>query len=371
MPERDLFEQAEFNMQVCNACRYCEGFCAVFPAMERRLTFAKADLRYLANLCHGCGACYYACQYAPPHEFGVNVPRNFAQVRVETYRRYAWPGFLAGLFERNGVVVSLATAAALALFLLATFYYQARDVIFAAHPGGDFYKVIPHGVMVWTFGLVALYVLLALTIGFVRFWRETGEPMHEFVEPAAFGRGILDALHLKNLKGGGDGCPYPDERPSHARRIYHHLTFYGFMFCFAATCVGTIYHYVFGWKAPYALTSLPVVLGTIGGIGLIAGPLGLLWLKSKRDPETDEPSQLGMDAGFLWLLLLTSVTGLALLALRETAAMGTLLAVHLGVVLGLFLVLPYGKFVHAVYRVAALVRAALERSRPMPNVTFE
>jgi hypothetical protein len=51
--------------------------------------------------------------------------------------------------------------------------------------------------------------------------------------------------------------------------------------------------------------------------------------------------------------------------------MGTLLAVHLGVVLGLFLTLPYGKFVHAVYRVAALVRAALERSRPMPNVTFD
>ena len=98
MPERELFAQAEFNMQVCNACRYCEGFCAVFPAMERRLTFAKADLRYLANLCHSCGACYYACQYAPPHEFHVNVPRNFAQVRAETYRRYAWPGFLASLF---------------------------------------------------------------------------------------------------------------------------------------------------------------------------------------------------------------------------------------------------------------------------------
>ena len=24
-------------MTICNACRYCEGFCAVFPAMTRRL----------------------------------------------------------------------------------------------------------------------------------------------------------------------------------------------------------------------------------------------------------------------------------------------------------------------------------------------
>ena len=63
------------KMQVCNACRYCEGFCAVFPAMARRLQFdSKADLNYLANLCHNCGACLHACQYAPPHEFAVNVP---------------------------------------------------------------------------------------------------------------------------------------------------------------------------------------------------------------------------------------------------------------------------------------------------------
>ena len=27
-------------MTICNACRYCEGYCAVFPAMEKRLTFS-------------------------------------------------------------------------------------------------------------------------------------------------------------------------------------------------------------------------------------------------------------------------------------------------------------------------------------------
>ena len=46
------------QMQICNACRYCEGFCAVFPAMTRRLEFGKADVNFLANLCHNCGACY-------------------------------------------------------------------------------------------------------------------------------------------------------------------------------------------------------------------------------------------------------------------------------------------------------------------------
>jgi citrate/tricarballylate utilization protein len=72
---------------------------------------------------------------------------------------------------------------------------------------------------------------------------------------------------------------------------------------------------------------------------------------------------LKMDVAFLILLGLTSLTGLMLLVLRATPAMGTLLAVHLGLVAGLFLTMPYGKFAHIVYRYAALIRNALEQAR--------
>ena len=72
---------------------------------------------------------------------------------------------------------------------------------------------------------------------------------------------------------------------------------------------------------------------------------------------------LNMDVAFLVMLFLTSVTGLALLVFRETAAMGILLVIHLGVVAGLFITLPYGKFAHVVYRYAALVRYAIEQRR--------
>jgi citrate/tricarballylate utilization protein len=106
------------QMQICNACRYCETFCAVFPAMTRRLQFGAGDVHYLANLCHNCGACLHACQYAPPHEFAVNVPRAMAQVRRETYTDYAWPRALGGLYRNNGVTLALATAGGLALFLV-------------------------------------------------------------------------------------------------------------------------------------------------------------------------------------------------------------------------------------------------------------
>lgn len=157
-----------------------------------------------------------------------------------------------------------------------------------------------------------------------------------------------------------------------ARRRFHHLTFYGFMLCFAATCVAKLFfHYALGRPAPYPLLSIPVVLGVIGGIGLLLGPVGLLWLRSSRDRALTDEKQAGMDAGFLVLLFLTSATGLALLALLASAAMGMLLAVHLAVVMALFGTMPYGKFVHGIYRYAALVRDALERARPAPKYSSD
>ncbi len=173
--------------------------------------------------------------------------------------------------------------------------------------------------MAWTFGAVSLFVVLAWSVGFVRFWRDTGELLGDFFQPVPFGRAVWDALTLKNLDGNGDGCTYPDETFSQVRRRYHHLTFYGFMLCFAATSVATLYHYVFGWEAPYALFSLPVLLGVAGGAGLLIGPAGLMRLKSRRDPALADPKQTGMDASFLVLLFLISLTGLMLLGLAREA----------------------------------------------------
>src|SRR5690606_36973279 len=121
--------------------------------------------------------------------------------------------------------------------------------------------------------------------------------------------------------------------PTQRRRVFHQITFYGFLLCFAATCVATVYHYVFGWVAPYPVTSLPVVLGTAGGIGLLVGPVGLLRLNLRRHAEHGDPAQRGMDLSFIVLLFLTSLSGLALLVLRDTRAMAPLLAIHLGVVM--------------------------------------
>jgi citrate/tricarballylate utilization protein len=339
--------EGERLMVICNACRYCEGYCAVFPAMERRLDFTGGDLRYLANLCHNCSECYYACQYAPPHEFAVNVPQVFAQIRAESYKKYAWPRYI-GLSALLTVPVGL----------LVTFLLAGGRTATAA----DFYAVISHNVMVTLFSALSVVIFTAHVAGFLRFWKDTGEGLGRFFTPSALLKAARDVLALTNLDSNGAGCTYPDAQHSGARRIYHHFTFYGFLLCLASTTVAAVYHFA-GNIAPHPYTSLPVILGTLGGAGLLIGPAGLYSLKRRLDPAIADATQDTSDISFLALLFLTSLSGLLLLAFRETPALGTLLAVHLGVVVGLFLMLPYGKFVHGIYRSAALVRSVLEAAR--------
>jgi len=367
----DLVERGAQVMTVCNACRYCEQYCPVFPAMERRTSFAKADLAYLANLCHNCGECLYACQYAPPHEFGINVPLTLAEIRVRSYEEYCWPRALGGFFRRQGVRTAflLAGAFAVVMWLLASIAGRAR--LWPTDRSADFYAVIPHAVMVAAFGSVFVFSLIAIGTGLVRFWRDVNhngrgasgpaDGVRPFVRRARpFGRAFHDALTLRHLQPGSVDCVSSEEDRSLWRRWFHHFTLYGFLLCFASTVVAAIYHTVFGWLAPYSYSSLPVILGALGGGGLILGPAGLFLLRRERDPALGGGILKGLDESFIALLFLTAVTGLALLFLRHQSGMGVVLVIHLAFVLALFVTLPYGKFVHSLYRLLALLIDARE-----------
>jgi citrate/tricarballylate utilization protein len=358
----DLVRDGERQMTICNACRYCEGYCAVFPAMEQRRIFTKADLVYLANLCFDCRDCYYACPYAPPHEFGVNIPKLMADLRADTYRDFTWPRILAGLFRHNLLTAILITAAALVLISFAVIVFIGEQTLLAQHLGaGAFYRVVPYAAITVPPLLIAGYGFAVMMAGVVRFWRETAGNSGGVIDFIALRRATRDAFCLTYMKGGGAGCNYPNEKSSSARRWFHHMVFYGFLLDFASTTVAASYDHFLGWQAPYPLLSWPVVLGTVGGAGLIAGASGLLYLKWKSDRAPAAERMLNIDVAFLGLLLLTSLTGFLLLCFRETAAMGTLLVLHLGIVAALFLTAPYGKSLHVFYRCAALVRYAVEQ----------
>src|SRR5215472_5720855 len=367
MPSLELLKETNRQLVICNACRYCEGFCAVFPAMERRRTFSDGDLTYLANLCFDCRACFYACQYAPPHEFAVNVPKVFSELRTATYRDYTWPGVLSGLFRRAGRAAALLGALCVAFVLLLVWGLRGSSVLLSSIGGeGAFYRVVPALAIVVPALAITAYGLAVLVIGAIRFWRASRAGVRRMVDLGSFLRAAGEAFSLRYMRGGGDGCNYPDAAFSHARRRLHHLVFYGFLLDLAATTVAAVYEHLFGWVAPYPLSSWPVVLGSIGGVMLVVGTSGLLYLKWRSDRDPADASMAGMDVAFVTALLLTSLSGLVLLIVRETALMPTLLVVHLGLVAALFLTLPYGKFTHLFYRYAALVRNSVEERAETP-----
>ena len=276
------------------------------------------------------------------------------------------------LYERAGLTVALALSGGLALFMVLAIAMNGR--LIHEPLAGNFYAIFPHNFLAVLFGVVFLLAILALGIGVTRFWREIsptkGGDLSEIASaakarvPAAV-EAVSDVARLKYLGGGhGDGCNEDDDAFTLWRRRFHQFTLFGFLLCFAATCVATLYHYLFNLHAPYAFTSAPVILGSLGGIGMIIGPVGLLWLNMRRDALRADVSQNAMDRGFIMLLLLVTATGFALLLLRDTRFMALWLAIHLGTVMALFLTLPYGKFAHGIFRSAALLKFNIEKRMP-------
>jgi citrate/tricarballylate utilization protein len=269
---------------------------------------------------------------------------------------------LAVAFDRNGAVVSFAAAFGIALILFLSIVLNNAATFWGAHPttGTSFYDVIP----LWAMQIVGIvtfgFSVTAMWMGARNFWRDAGS--REAVGPVAIAVALWDVLTLKNLGGGGNGCNDNSERFSMRRRNLHHGMFYGFLLCFAATTTGFIYDSFLGWPAPYPLLSLPVVLGTSGGLLMLVGTSGLFAMKFVDDPMPTVRRLLGGDVAMLVLLAMIALTGLILLAVRATSAMGLAMAVHLGFILAFFLVMPYSKMVHGVYRSAALLRRAAERN---------
>jgi len=343
-------EEARRQIEICNACRYCEGLCAVFPAINRNRTFTDSDVIQLANLCHNCRGCYYACQYIEPHEFSLNLPKVLAEVRQDSWQEFAVPGAVAKAFNKSGVAIALMV---MVCFGLLIWFIKS----FESQGGEGFYAVMSHNAMVAVFAPAFLLPLLMVGLSLRKYWKAIGGRSIRLADLKATMQSIAA---MKDLSGGhGDGCNFEDEdRFSNARRWFHQATMYGFLLCFAATSVATVMHYAFTMPAPYGFFSLPKLLGLSGGFLLSIGTLGLAGLKLKADKNLSDKSIWGGEMGFVLLLFFVSTTGLLLYGFGESNGLPEWLAVHLGAVLAFFLLMPYSKMMHGFYRLAALTKNA-------------
>jgi citrate/tricarballylate utilization protein len=256
----------------------------------------------------------------------------------------------------------LLAALGIAVVLILSMLLNRPENFFGAHSvvPNAFYDVIP----LWAMNAVGIvtfcFSLLALAMGARNFWRDAGPRSGSGFK--AWMIALWDVLTLTNLGGGGHGCNDNSEAFSMRRRWLHHAMFYGFFLCFASTTSAFVYHTFLDWQAPYPVISVPVLLGTVGGVLLIIGCAGLFAIKLIDDPVPASRTLLGADVALLMLLAFAAATGLLLLAVRATGAMGIVMAIHLGFILALFVTLPYSKMVHGAYRSAALVRRAAERN---------
>lgn len=343
----DLISEARRQAEICNACRYCEGFCSVFPALTRNKVFADGDITHLANLCHNCRGCYYSCQYTEPHEFALNFPAALAEVRQDSWERHAWPPAFAKQFHKNGVAIMAVLFVALAVILALLFSLRLES-------GEGFYAYLAHGALVSIFLPAFVLPLISVGMSLRAHWRETGGVRLRWRDVLAAAKA---AARLRDLDGGqGQGCNFEKaDRYSDLRRWFHQAVLYGFVMCFAATSVATLMHYLADMPAPYSLRSPPKLLGLPGGILLVIGCVGLAWLKTKADPNLGARRVWGGEMAFIVLLGATGLTGLALYAATGTTAVMVLLAIHLASVLSFFLLLPFTKMVHGFYRFSTLI----------------
>lgn len=386
-PLDGLFAEVSRQLTICNACRYCEGYCSVFPALERRTEITPGDIAHLADLCHDCRDCYTACMYAPPHEFAVNVPAALSAVRRRTYDEYLprWPW--AGPGSRRAAMLAAALAAVAVLALLGVLAGGSP----AGAPGSP-YRVIAYPALLAAVGLPAVWSILVVTRSAAKYWRATGG--HGLASPAALLAAVRQAASLRNLRGGGADCSYPADEPSAARRRLHGLVAWGLVSCACSTVAAAISQDFAGDPPPYPLLSAPVLFGVAGGAGMVLGCAGLLLLRRAasrfaaaadrppadrpiedppledpplEDRPLEDPELARRGYALLAGLLLLAATGLLTLVLRDTAAFGPVLAVHLVTVVACFAIAPYTKFMHVIYRFLALVHDSAESAAGEPG----
>ena len=341
-----VYGEAERQLTICNACRYCEGYCAVFPALELRRSLTEGDIVHLADLCHDCRDCLTACMYASPHEFAIDPPAALSAVRRDSYDRYlpALPGGRA------------ATMAATAFGALAVLAVCALAGAGSSRVEGSPYRVIAYPALVAAACVAIAWGAGMTVLAAARYWRDTSGRFTL--------RGLADALvaaaTLRNLRGGGADCSYPSDEPSPWRRRAHQLVAGGFLGCLASTAAAGISQDILGDQPPYPVLSVPVLLGIAGGAALTIGCGGLLAMKRRARPG----AMTRRDYGFITALLVLAVTGLLTLILRDSGAFAPILVIHLCAVMASFAIFPYTKFVHAVYRFLALVHDGSERLTP-------
>ncbi|MEM0134478.1 MAG: tricarballylate utilization 4Fe-4S protein TcuB [Thermoplasmatales archaeon] len=360
-------EESERQYMICNACRHCEGFCPVWDAMERRNFLEAKDIKFFSYLCHDCRDCFYACPYSEPHEFGLNIPKMNSTVRYQIHSEMAWPRIASSAVNHSYLVTSVIFVISIVSLFLISIAQNGFSSLFAIHP--SFYNVISYSVMDDAGLALGFYIIIMWIIQGLSFWASIGGKRYDLLNIRSNAISVYEVISHKWFKGGGVGCDYPLEHGTKTRMFYHSAMFFGFLSAFVATAIAAYFQRVLAINPPYSFLSEPVFFGVIGGLLMILGGSGFLYMKQHSEKDKADFRMLRSDYLVIVMLIIISITGLTTLLLRSSSIMAIVLIIHLSLVATLFAIVPFSKMNHIIFRYLALLKNNVENRKVMNKET--
>ena len=361
------------DLKKCYQCATCSVVCelsnsrAPFPRKE--MIWAQWGLkeRLVSDpdvwLCHQCNDCSTRCPR------GSRPGDVLAAMRQKSVEHHAVPGFLARSVNRvrfYPLLLLLVPALLLSAALVVRGPLQEILPLGEGHEAAFYADFFPHWLLIGFFSSFTALSFVGLILGLTRFWRgmaaadnvTDGGPKAGLA--ASIARAVASVLRHDRF----GKCT-----AKASRRLSHLMTFYGFMALFVVTIWATIDLYllpVLGIESVYPFNLLhPMkIVANVGGALLVIGCVTAI--ADRLKDRGNSPSS-SFDWTFVWLLLAVGVTGFVTEAFRflvDPAQRGgleytaySIYFVHLILVFGLLVYLPYSKFAHFIYRTTALVFA--------------
>jgi len=363
---RILAEGGE-DAKKCFQCATCSVVCElsegsrIFPRKEMIWTQWGLKDRLLVDpdvwLCHQCNDCSTHCPR------GARPGDVMAAIRRESMLQYAFPGFLARWLNQPKYVPFLLLIPALLLGLA----YLSRDSIqnalgISTNTGArivySFSSMLPQWLLISFFLFFSVFVLLAVAVGVVRFWRamKAADARDGITTPA---KGLLASIG-STLKSIVTHDKFTKCKTDSSRYVSHSLAFFGFIALFVVSLwvmtasinplIGDGFAYPFSFWNPWRL------LANLGGVALAVACALMIRERLKKTEEGG--SNTFFDWAFLWALLAVVVTGFIAEAMHYTRIVPQrhiAYFIHLVFVFSLLMYLPYSKFAHLIYRTTAMV----------------
>lgn len=377
---REFFDRGGENAANCYQCATCSSVCELAPAdapfPRRQVLLAQWGMfdQLMGDpgiwLCHQCNDCSVRC----PRDVGPgDVMASLRAMMVQMLAVPAFMGSLVGNVKKTWPLLVFGPIIFWVVLLGVSTGFQMHEAHHGLVPGPDmgqfFYdQYVPHYLIYGVYFTAVGLVCIALSSSGMKLWNLMGDQQKRTGRFIGALIGVLIAIALHNKFSSCD-------RGVTKRRWGHFLVMWGFVGAAITSGFAVVYLYrdtvFFSWlnlqyAYPVPITHWVKLLGNFSAIILVIGGI-MLFVNRLATGDKLVGATTAFDRFFLWVVLTVIGTGVFTEIFRFMAIdplIGfAVYIVHLGVVLCLFLTLPYSKFAHILYRTLAMTHERMTEGK--------